>query len=219
MDIWKIKEQIRFLNTKADLYHIDVFDGHYVKNFCFSPDFVAGLRPHTQLPLDIHLCISAPQDFVDTFIKSGSDYISVHADVVYKDAFRQIESIKNRGAKVGIVLNPAVPLKLVQPYIGLVDKLTIMTIDIGFAGQRLIPCTLDKIREAVHVRQKGGYSYLIEADGQCNKENFKSLIEAGVDIMIVGRSGLFLLHDSIEKAWDIMTGNIFDAKTVPDFQE
>lgn len=211
MDIWRIQEQITYLDKVADMLHVDVFDGRYTKNFCYSPNFVKQIRPYTTLPIDVHLCIENPQDFFGAFVEAGADLLCVHADQIYRDAYRQITTIHDMGCKVGIVLNPAIPLSMVEPYLHLVDKLTVMTIDVGFAGQQLIPDTLKKIRSAVQYREAHGCHYLVEADGQCNQKNFRRIIDTDVDVMIVGASGLFDLADTIEESWAIMRKNIANA--------
>jgi len=105
---------------------------------------------------------------------------------------------------VGVVLNPATPLEYIKHYIHLLDKITILTVDPGFAGQKFIPEMLDKIREAKRLKEEKGYSYLIEVDGSVNKKTFKVLKEAGTEVFILGSSGLFNNHPDIEKAWQIM---------------
>ena len=211
MDIWKIQEQISFLNNVADMLHVDVFDGSYTKNFCFSADFVKQLSPHTTLPIDVHLCVENPGEFYDSFARAGASTLCVHADRIYRDAYRQIATIRDLGCQVGVVLNPAVPLSMAEPYLRLIDKLTIMTVDVGFAGQALIPDTLEKIRQAVRYRNEHGCGYLVEADGQCNRKNFRRILDTGVDVMIVGASGLFHLADTIEASWAIMCQDIANA--------
>lgn len=212
MDIWRIQEQITYLDKVADMLHVDVFDGKYAKNFCYSPSFVKQIRPYTKLPIDVHLCVEEPQNFFEMFANAGANVLCVHADQIFRDAYRQIESIHDLGCKAGIVLNPALPLSFAEPYLHLVDKLTIMTIDIGFAGQQLIPDTLDKIRGAIRYREERGCSYLVEADGQCNRQNFRRVMDTGVDIMVVGTSGLFGLADTIQESWSIMQQNITSAR-------
>lgn len=128
----------------------------------------------------------------------------MHAEVLDGLAFRLIDQIHDAGLKAGIVLNPETPIETIFPYIELVDKITIMTVDPGFAGQRFIESTLDKIVALRELREEKGYQYVIEMDGSSNRKSFKKIDAAGYDIYIVGRSGLFGLDDSIEKSWKIM---------------
>ncbi|AQL53554.1 allulose-6-phosphate 3-epimerase [Enterococcus faecalis] len=129
----------------------------------------------------------------------------MHAEVLDGLAFRLIDQIHNANLKAGIVLNPETPIESIFPYIELLDKITIMTVDPGFAGQRFIEGTLDKIVALRNLREEKGYRYVIEMDGSSNRNSFKRIDAAGPDIYIVGRSGLFGLDEDIEKAWRMMS--------------
>jgi D-allulose-6-phosphate 3-epimerase len=207
MDLTKFREQIEVLNDRAHFYHVDIMDGHFVKNLTLSPFFIKELKKISKLPIDAHLMVSNPMDFIDMTIQSGADYISVHAETIIADAYRIINKIKEKGKKLGVVLNPATPLEVTKHYIHHVDQLTIMTVDPGFAGQKFISEMLDKIDEAKMWKQENNYQYLITVDGSCNKKTFKQLVTAGAEVLIVGSSGLFDLDKSIEKAWDLMIQN------------
>lgn len=211
MDLTRFKEQITVLNEKAHFYHVDIMDGHFVKNLTLSPFFIKELKKISRLPIDAHLMVSNPIEFIDMTIQSGADYISVHAETIQADAFRIIQKIKEKGKKFGIVLNPATPLEVTKYYIHLVDQLTIMTVDPGFAGQKFIAEMLDKIKEAKKWKEENSYQYLITVDGSCNKNTFKQLVDAGAEVLILGSSGLFNLDTNIEKAWDIMIENFNEA--------
>ncbi|EET99387.1 LOW QUALITY PROTEIN: ribulose-phosphate 3-epimerase, partial [Enterococcus faecalis T2] len=132
-------------------------------------------------------------------------WICMHAEVLDGLAFRLIDQIHNANLKAGIVLNPETPIESIFPYIELLDKITIMTVDPGFAGQRFIEGTLDKIVALRNLREEKGYRYVIEMDGSSNRNSFKRIDAAGPDIYIVGRSGLFGLDEDIEKAWRMMS--------------
>ncbi|KXF72209.1 allulose-6-phosphate 3-epimerase, partial [Enterococcus faecalis] len=133
------------------------------------------------------------------------EWICMHAEVLDGLAFRLIDQIHNANLKTGIVLNPETPIESIFPYIELLDKITIMTVDPGFAGQRFIEGTLDKIVALRNLREEKGYRYVIEMDGSSNRNSFKRIDAAGPDIYIVGRSGLFGLNEDIEKAWRMMS--------------
>lgn len=210
MDILKMEKQMKDLNKHASMYHIDIMDGHYVKNITLSPMFVKAARRATDLPLDVHLMVTNPGDYVEELAKAGATYICPHAETINAEAFRVINQIKALGCKVGVVLNPATPLDAIKHYIHLLDKITFMSVDPGFAGQKFIPEVLDKIKEAKRLKEEKGYNYLIEVDGQCNSKTFKELKEAGVEVYIVGNSGLFDLAPTLDAAWDKMI-EIFDA--------
>ena len=212
MDLLNMKEQVEILNERADFYHVDIMDGHFVKNITLSPFFVSNLKRISKLPIDVHLMTEYPDDYIEELAKSGADYICPHAETINKDAFRIINKIKGFGCKAGIVLNPATPIEWIKYYIHLLDKITVMTVDPGFAGQPFIPEMLDKIKELKELKEKNGYSYLIEVDGSCNERTFDILTEAGAEVLIVGSSGLFNLDSDLPKAWDKMM-EIYEAKT------
>lgn len=204
MDLDKFKEQITFLNTKVDSYHIDIMDGHYVPNITLSPWFMEEVRKISKLPLSAHLMVTNSSFWVKKLIDIKSDYICMHVETLDGLAFRLIDQIHSAGLKAGVVLNPETPITVIEPYIDLLDKVTIMTVDPGFAGQRFLVSTLEKIKTLKKLREEYGYQYLIEMDGSSNREHFKVIDEAGPDIYIVGRSGLFGLSSNIEEAWDQM---------------
>lgn len=204
MDLDKFKEQIEFLNDHVDSYHIDIMDGHYVPNITLSPWFIDEVRKISQLPMSAHLMVLDQSFWVKQLVDMKCEWICMHAELLDGMAFRLIDQIHDAGLKAGIVLNPETPIEAIFPYIELVDKITIMTIDPGFAGQRFIESTLDKIVDLRQLREEKGYKYVIEMDGSSNRKSFKRIDAAGPDVYIVGRSGLFGLDDSIEKSWEIM---------------
>lgn len=172
MDLLNIKEQLQILNTRADFYHVDIMDGHYVKNITLSPDFCKAIRPVCRIPLDCHLMVTTPDDFIEPLAKAGAGFICPHAETINADAFRIVNKIRSLGCKVGVVLNPATPVSYIQHYIHLLDKVTVMTVDPGFAGQPFIREMLDKINELKVLKEEKGYKYLIEVDGSCNEKTF-----------------------------------------------
>lgn len=204
MDLTKFREQIEVLNTRADMYHVDIMDGHYVKNITLSPFFIEQLKRISTIPIDAHLMVENPADFVEMTARAGADYVSMHAETINKEAFRLINQIKELGSKVGIVINPATQIDIIFPYIHLIDKITVMSVDPGFAGQKFIKETLQKISQLKDLKVEHGYNYLIEIDGSCNEKTFKEIAAAGTEVFIIGTSGLFSLNEDIDKAWDKM---------------
>ncbi len=204
MDLTKFREQVEILNERADFYHVDIMDGHFVKNITLSPFFVEQLNKISKLPIDVHLMTEYPGDYIEELGKVGAAYISPHAETINKDAFRIINKIREVGSKAGIVLNPATPVDWIKHYIHLVDKITVMTVDPGFAGQPFIPEMIEKIRELKKLKEENKYSYIIEIDGSCNEKTYKRLVEAGAEVLIVGTSGLFNLDEDLTIAWDKM---------------
>lgn len=203
-DFMRLSEQIEVINRRADFYHVDIMDGHYVKNITLSPMFVSQIREKAKLPIDVHLMVENPDDYIEELVGAGADYISPHAETIDRNAFRTISQIKDLGCKVGIVVNPAMPLEHISEYINLLDKITIMTVEPGFVGQKFIPRALEKIGKASKLKRDAGYDFLIEADGSCNQKTFGMLKEAGCEVFIIGASGLFSKDTDLNAAFDKM---------------
>ncbi|WP_210453849.1 D-allulose 6-phosphate 3-epimerase [Pantoea ananatis] len=208
MNLMEIKQQLAVLNTRADFLHVDIMDGHYVKNITLSPFFIEQIRPHTPVAIDVHLMVEQPTDFIEAVANAGADYICPHAETINRDAFRVINLIRSLGKKPGVVLNPATPVSFIHHYLHLLDKITVMTVDPGYAGQPFIPEMVEKIRALSTLKRAHGYHYLIEIDGSCNQRTYRTLLEAGAEVLIVGTSGLFNLHDDLSTAWTMMRDSI-----------
>lgn len=214
MNFLDIRNQVEILNTRANMFHFDLMDGHFVKNITLSPDFAKIIAPICAVPLDFHLMCTDPVDYLEPLAEAVSSmtkrgiqsYFCPHAEVINGHGFRLIEAIHTAGFKAGIAVNPETPLNVIQPYMHRLDKITFMSVDPGFAGQPFIPEVLDKIREAKHIKETDPkkYHYIIEIDGSCNKNTFRTLADAGVESFIVGSSGLFKNNPDLVKAWDIL---------------
>lgn len=201
MDLDKFKTQLEFLDQHVDSYHIDIMDGHFVPNITLSPWFIQEVRKISKRPMSAHLMVTDAPFWVQQLIDIKCECICMPAEVINGLAFRLIDQIHDAGLKAGVVLNPETPISVVEPYIELLDKITIMTVDPGFAGQRFLASALQKIVALRALRDQNGYKYLIEMDGSSNRAHFKMIDEADPDIYIVGRSGLFGLNDHIDTAW------------------
>lgn len=204
MNLTKFKEQVEVLNERADFYHVDIMDGHFVPNLTLSPYFIGELKRISSLPIEAHLMIREPELFINLVLDAGADYISLHAETINGKAFRLISQIKERGCKVGIVLNPETPLEEIGQYIHHIDKLTIMTVDPGFAGQAFIPEMLEKVKKAASWKRENNYNYIISVDGSCNSSTYKLLTEAGAENFVLGSTGLFNLNKNLVNAWEEM---------------
>ncbi len=208
MNLLKIGEQLSLLENKIHFHHVDIMDGHFVPNITLSPYFIEQIRPYTKVPIDAHLMTVVPGNFIKPCADAGADYISMHVETLSAVGYRNIKMIKDLGKKPGLVFNPETTLDSAKHYLHLVDKITLMTVDPGFAGQPFIPEMLDKIEELADIRKACGLDLRIEIDGSCNKKTFESLIGAGADVLVVGLSGLFGLDESLEKAWKMMEADI-----------
>lgn len=203
-DLFKMEEQVRFIDMHADFLHIDIKDGNYVKTFGVGPEFMEYLKPVVQTPMDAHLMVKHPQDFIEVCAKAGAEYITPHTDCIESDAFVTINKIKALGCKPGIALNPAASLEAIRYYLPLLDKVTVMIVDAGYAGQKVITQMYDKIRTLVEWRKTMGLSFLIEADGSMNKDVYRPLYEAGADVVVLGPPALWNKDCNIKTAWGIM---------------
>jgi len=212
MDLTRFREQVEAMNSTAAFYHVDIMDGSYVKNITLSPFFIENLRKITDVPIDVHLMVNHPEDIIPMCIEAGADIISFHPETANNKIFRLLTQIKDAGRRCGVVLNPATPAETIREYAHLLDKVTVMSVDPGFAGQTFIPQTLNKIRQLIAMREEHGYHYLTEIDGSCNARTFKQIAASGVDVFIVGTSGLFNLDDDVALAWQKME-SIFAEET------
>lgn len=185
-DFAHLAEEIRKVEEAgADMIHVDVMDGHFVPNFTIGPPIVRAIRKVTRLPLDVHLMMTNPDDFIPDFIKAGSDYLTVHVETC-PHLHRTIQSIKENGVKAGVTLNPATALSLVEPILPFVDLLLIMSVNPGFGGQSFIPQVLDKVREARRMIDEKKLSVELEVDGGLKVDNVGAIAQAGADIFVAG---------------------------------
>lgn len=204
MDFMRLRESLKILGEHCGMLHVDIMDGHFCRNFALSPSFIRAIRPYSELEIDAHLMVSQPDCFIDELAAAGTNIISLHSETINANAFRIIRQVRELGCKVGIVLNPATPLEYVSSYLEQVDMLTIMTVDIGFAGQPFIPEMLQKIRQAEKLRSEKGYKYVIQADGANNRNTYRQLYEAGVRSFVMGSTGLFGLSEDLGEACKLM---------------
>lgn len=210
MDMMNVQEQMAVLG-KADYLHVDIIDWHYVKNMCLAPVFVEQLTGITDVPVDVHLMVdNTDEDLVELCIGSGASIITLEPNVVQTRIFRLIGMIKRAGRKAGVFLNPSMPLETVYPYIHLLDMITFMTVDPGYAGQRFVEESLAKVSLAKKLKQTQGYTYEIQVDGSCNKNTYRKIYDAGGEVFVMGFSGLFKNDKNLQKAWDIMIKDIHD---------
>lgn len=207
-DLFDFAHQVDVIDKRADFLHIDIKDGNYVKTYSIGPDFMSALKDHVETPMDAHLMVRHPQWIIEECAKAGATYITPHTDCIESDAFVTINKIRSLGCKAGIALNPAAPLEAIRHYLPLLSKVTIMIVDAGYAGQKVIEQMYDKIRTLVEMREEMGLDFLIEADGSMNAGVYKPLYEAGADVVVLGPPALWNKDRNIEKAWEIMQDEV-----------
>ena len=160
-------------------------DGVYVPNISFGFPVLKAIRPLTDKTFDVHLMIANPSDYIDEFIDSGADLLNFHYEAeTHID--RAIERIKSKGAKAGITLNPATPISVLETILPKLDMVLIMSVNPGFGGQSFIPYTLKKIEELRKMADRLNPSLIIQVDGGVNKDNIKSIVDAGADVCVAG---------------------------------
>ena len=187
-DLSNLAQQIRLVEMSgADWIHCDIMDGHFVPNITFGPVLVKAVKKSTRLPVDVHLMIKNPDNYLEDFRNAGADIISVHfEEVVHLN--RTINRIKEIGAKAGVVINPSTPVSALKDIAEYIDLLLIMTVNPGFGGQSFISNSERRIVEAVELRKSLNANFLIEVDGGINKDTIKSVLKAGCDVFVAGSS-------------------------------
>lgn len=177
----------RLAGYGADWVHFDVMDGHFVPNLTFGPMMCAAVRPLTHLPLDVHLMVERPGDYVEPFHAAGADCITFHVEA---DAHvhRTLQSIRARGMRAGVVLNPATPVCMAEPVLPLCDLVLLMSVNPGFGGQAFIPEMLDKIRALRALIDARGLPTEIEVDGGINPDTARLCAAAGATVLVAGSS-------------------------------
>lgn len=181
-----LEKEIRKVEMAGvDLIHCDIMDGKFVPNITFGPIVVKAVKKITRLPLDVHLMIEKPDNFLEDFAKAGADYLTVHQEEVVH-LHRTITKIKELGIKAGVALNPSTPVNSLCEILEFVDLVLVMSVNPGFGGQKFIESSIKKVRDLKSIREENNYKYLIEVDGGVDIDTIKNLKNAGVDIFVAG---------------------------------
>ena len=182
--------------------HLDHMDGHFVPNISFGPDFVRAMRRQTELFLDVHLMLSEPMKYIETYAKAGADLITVHVEAD-DDAETMLRAIAAQGIKAGISIKPGTPVQAIEPLLPLCDLVLVMTVEPGFGGQSLREDCIAKIPELKDMIKKTGRDILIEVDGGVKRENAEKVVKAGADVLVMG-TGLFRADDPKAVVRDVL---------------
>lgn len=205
-DLFHVKEEMDIINAYSDFLHMDIKDGVYVPSFGIGPDFLDYLNQHVKnlKPMDAHLMIAHPQNYLKCFADAGATWITPHTDCIEGDAFVTMRKIKALGCRAGVALSPSVSLSTIDYYLPLVDKVTIMIVDPGISGQPVDPQMFVKIKDLARIRKERGLHFLIEADGSMNSQLYRPLYEAGADMVVLGPPALWNKDQDFRKAWSVM---------------
>jgi len=186
-DIMNLERDVKLAEEAgADVFHIDIMDGHFVPNMSFSPSVVEGMRRVTDKPLDVHMMIDDPDKYIKPIVDAGADTVLVHAEST-QHIYRSIDLIKSLGAKAGVVVNPGTPLETVKELFPVIDQILVMTVNPGFGGQKFIPGMIKKIQRLDQLRQTAADdNFQIEVDGGINADTISKCSKAGADIFVAG---------------------------------
>ena len=193
-DFAKLGQEVKEVEAAgAQLIHIDVMDGHFVPNISFGAIALEAIRPLSTLPMDVHLMIENPDQYIEQFAKAGADYITVHVEAC-RHLHRTIQLIRSYGVKPGVVLNPHTPIETIQHVLEDIDMVLFMTVNPGFGGQKFIDSVVPKVAALSAVKAERGLSFDIEIDGGINEETIIPCAKAGANIFVAG-SAIFGKED------------------------
>ena len=203
-DFSNLEKDIKKLETAgADMIHVDVMDGHFVPNLTIGPPVIKALRGKTSLPFDVHLMISPVHKYIKDFANAGADIITIHPEAT-PNLQESIDEIRSFKKKVGISLNPDTKIDIVEDYLDKVDLILIMSVYPGFGGQKFISDVLEKIKSLKNLKDKKKLNFDIEVDGGINFSNFKSVIDAGANVLVSGTTIFKENNGDIKKNIDFL---------------
>ena len=199
-DFARLADAVQQVETAgADWIHVDVMDGHFVPNLTVGPAMVKALRKVTALPLDVHLMMTNPDEFIPEFAKAGADILTVHVEAC-PHLHRTVQAIKEQNVKAGVSLNPATSAGTLEQVLGDVDLILVMSVNPGFGGQKFIDSTLDKIRQIRAMISASKGSPYLEVDGGITEKNAASVLKAGANVLVAGSAifGSANMSDTIQ---------------------
>jgi ribulose-phosphate 3-epimerase len=187
-DFARLADEIRGATEGGGtVIHVDVMDGHFVPNITIGPPVVKSLRKATDLPLDCHLMIENPDQYIPEFAEAGADWISVHQEAC-RHLNRTLHLIKSHGCVAGVVINPATPVESLSEVLDIVDYVLVMSVNPGFGGQKFIPRVVHKIRRLADLQTQRGLNYRIEVDGGIALDTVAEVVRAGAEILVAGNA-------------------------------
>jgi ribulose-phosphate 3-epimerase len=185
-DLTRLAESLEHLERAGvELVHLDVMDGRFVPNISIGVPVVASVRAATMLPLDVHLMIAEPERYVEQFVDAGADILTIHVEATYHP-HRVLQSIRERGVRSGVALNPGTPVAHAIELLPLCDLVLLMSVNPGFGGQTFLPTTLRRLRELRDAAVAGGFDPLIEVDGGISARNARAVVDAGATVLVAG---------------------------------
>ncbi len=201
-DFLDLKKELDILiDQKTEMLHIDIMDGQYVPNFTLGPDIAKQMHDYSGIPLDYHLMIEEIDQSLSYFTRIEGSFITFHPETTRHPA-RTIQAIREAGCKPSIAINPGQPIDSMKHLLPLVDMACVMTVNPGYAGQKLLPFCIDKIAELHQWKSKLHPALLIEVDGNVSWENIPMMIKAGADVLVLGTSSVFNQIQTREKAFE-----------------
>jgi ribulose-phosphate 3-epimerase len=202
-DFARLGEQVRAAGEGgASVIHVDIMDGHFVPNLTIGPPVVRSLRKATELPLDCHLMIEDPDQYIPYFAEAGADWISVHQEAC-RHLNRTLYLIKGQDCLAGVVINPATPVSTLEEVLDIADYVLVMSVNPGFGAQKFIPATLHKMRRLAEIRSERGLNYRIEVDGGVALDTVADVVRAGAEILVAGNA-VFGKGDPKKNAQDLL---------------
>ena len=187
-DFAHLADQVRSATEGGGtVIHVDIMDGHFVPNLTIGPPVVKSLRKATELPLDCHLMIENPDEFIPVFIEAGADWVSVHQEAC-RHLDRTLHLIRGHGAQAGVVINPATPVDALTEVLDIVDYVLVMSVNPGFGAQKFLPNSLHKMRKLAQIRSQRGLNYRIEVDGGIALDTVADVVRAGAEILVAGNA-------------------------------
>lgn len=195
-----VARDLAILCRTFDAMHVDIMDGHFCKSIQLSPAFVGAIRPVCAVPIDVHLMVERPAEYLDELAAYGADSVTLHIEAIGRDAHRLIDRMRLAECRVGVALCPTTPLGAVEGLLSLVDMVTVLGVDPGFVGQELVASTPSRIRRLADLREELGADFIIQIDGGVRAQNLEMLASAGADCFVLGKAALFSRAQDLESA-------------------